>query len=131
MQRIYINEDDKLVIETDNGQLVGNETSTKIEGVFEVDGLDVMKIKHLIDGSEFKTCVISTRDENGYYSSKYFGYIVDKKEGDVFKKELNTKINELIEEKRKLSKEFNDKLTSIFNKIKEHNSHWYNRKIKI
>ena len=127
MQRIYINEDDKLVIETDNGKIADNETSTKIEGVFDVDGLDVMKIKHLIDGSKFKTCVISTRDENGYYSSKYFGYIVDKKGGDVFKKELN----ELIEEKRKLSEEFNDKLTSIFNKIKEHNLHWYNRKIKI
>ena len=127
MQRIYINEDDKLVIETDNGKIADNETSTKIEGVFDVDGLDVMKIKHLIDGSKFKTCVISTRDENGYYSSNYFGYIVDKKEGDVFKKELN----ELIEEKRKLSEEFNDKLTSIFNKIKEHNLHWYNRKIKI
>ena len=54
-QKITLTEDNKLVIYTDNGTIQpNNEQTTTINGVFEIDADDVVKLGALINDTTFK-----------------------------------------------------------------------------
>ena len=54
-QTITLTDDNRLVVYTDNGTIQpNNEQSTVINGVFEVDAMDVVKLGALLNNASFK-----------------------------------------------------------------------------
>lgn len=103
-QKITLTEDNKLVIYTDNGTIQSNnEQSTVINGVFEINADDVVKLGALMNDTAFKKEI---------YMGTFFGNYVPFTKDDGFKIVSNDKA---IDD----CKKYNEKLQSQYDKSQE------------
>lgn len=122
-QRIYFNDENKLVIETDNCTNINGELRTKVEGGFYIKDEDVAKLFSIVNEKNcFYSQIVIEGDWN--YLNKTLKnelYIIDDNFASIIK-EQSEKLVELSEKLEKLGDivtEFND------------TRHWWERKIKI
>lgn len=119
-QKITLTEDNKLVIYTDNGTIQpNNEQTTTINGVFEIDADDVVKLGALINDTTFK---------KELYMGTFFGNYVPFTKNDGFKIVSNDKAiddcnnyNEKLKSKYDNSQKVVDKLNEQLVKLKSRN----------
>lgn len=122
-QRIYLDENNKLVVETDNATIDGfNKTITNLNGNFTIDANDVAKLLSMINEKNMFS-------HYALYSSQTKWYVGDANdlthqlECEIkLRKEREKECRGLDQIIRKLKRKIND-----FNETR----HWWERKIKI
>lgn len=134
-QRIYLDEDNKLVIETNNGVIKSDgETSTKISGIFTISDEDVSKLMVLLNDCSIKGGCFNLSETSGFVPVG--SYVIMGKEERI--KEVNDTLRKLKELKEKKQEEVKFRIKNgTDNKVKElinaynNTRHWWERKIKI
>lgn len=119
-QKITLTEDNKLVIYTDNGTVQpNNEQTTKINGVFEIDANDVVKLGALLNDASFK---------KELYFGTFFGNYIPFTSNESFiivsgDKAIDDceKYNEKLKSQYDKSQEVVDKLNKQLVKLKSRN----------
>jgi hypothetical protein len=115
-QRIYLDEDNKLVVKTDNAIIDGyNKTITSLNGKFTIDANDVAKLLSMINETNMY-CYKSI------FCSEVRWFIGDEDEH-----------TQHLDSETKLRKEIEKKYNKLIEKIDTFNEtrHWWERKIKI
>lgn len=150
-QRIYFNDENKLVIETNNCKNIDGELRTKVDGIFYADGETVAKLFSLINKENYSyphsICIQGTF--TSYYELVNELLVIDDNCASVIElqekniKELEQDKKELEQDKIKLNTalktqadtllDLSNKLVELGNKITKFNDtrHWWERKIKI
>lgn len=119
-QKITLTEDNKLVIYTDNGTIQpNNEQTTKINGVFEIDAMDVVKLGALLNDASFKKELHIGTFFGNYipFSTNEFFILVS---GDKAINDCNN-YNEKLKSQYDKSQEVVDKLNKQLAKLKSRN----------
>lgn len=134
-QRIYLDEKNGLVVETDNCKQDMNGTTTKITGEFTVSAEDVLKLFAIVN----KKDVVYPYISNLYYIPREYngGFIVThdetiKKVVEASTKKIQERSKEAVERNIELRKK-NNEIVVLRQKINAYNNsrHWWERKIKI
>lgn len=133
-QKIKLDENNKLVIYTDNGKIDGdNNQTTEIKGTFEIEAEDMAILGALLNDMSF------TKNDVYYKGDWLFTYNIitkDDKIKDLIKRlgACSEEINRL-ESKGKELKELyyrcRDEYDSLKVKVEEHNKRPFSRKIKL
>lgn len=143
-QRIYFNDENKLVIETDNCKNIDGELHTKVEGDFYIKDEDVAKLFSIVNE---KNC---SYPHSIYIQGTFTSYrelvnellVIDDNCASVIESQKKN-IEGLEQDKKELSivlktqadasLVISNKLEELGNKITEFNDtrHWWERKIKI
>lgn len=82
MGRVYLNDENKLVVETDNGKIEGDKTTTilKNDETYEVDIITISKLLALLND-------VTLCDEEMYHRGYYFTIISKEKLAECVEKE--------------------------------------------
>ena len=143
-QRIYFNDENKLVIETDNCKNIDGELHTKVDGIFYADGETVAKLFSLINKENY------SYPHSIHIQGTFTSYcelvnellVIDDNCASVIESQEKN-IKELEQDKIKLNTalktqadtllDLSNKLVELGNKITKFNDtrHWWERKIKI
>ncbi len=142
-KRVRLDENNKLVVEDNNAVTTIEGTTSKIEGVYEMDGEDVEKLLVLINDNTIEKTVYSyrfigpvfkpntqiiTSDEAVSIVSKEYDELMEKyKELREEYNELNTECYEL----RNRHTTMKEKYDVLLDKVKKHNKNSLFNKIKI
>lgn len=133
-QRIYLDEDNKLVVETDNGVIKSDgATTSEIRGDFKISNKDVSKLLVLLNDCLVKGGELNLAEMSGLWP--VVSYVVMGKE--EFIEEINNTLRKLEEfnDKKQTEVEFRIK-NDTDNKVKElinaynNTRRWWERKIK-
>ena len=134
-QRIYLDEDNKLVVETDNGVIKSDGAITsEIRGDFKISNKDVSKLLALLNDCLVKGGDLNLVEMLGFVPVA--SYVVMGKEECI--EEINNTLRKLkeVNDKKQEEVEFRIK-NDTDNKVKElinaynNTRHWWERKIKI
>lgn len=136
-QRIFLTEEDELVIITDNGKQTKDKTEVGLHGTFEVSAKDVARLFGLINKKTLLYCSSLKIDApySLYPQCRELLCIIDAKENGVLQK-ISDKLSAKEKDLARLNmihegliRENND----LKNKVKEYNKnrHWWERELKI
>lgn len=118
-QQIYLDENNHLVVVTDNGRIDKDGTIAKIAGEFEINEQEVKKLLALLNNEV--VCNSHKVVDRTYFweSVSYFpSYCL--REGEI--SDLLEKANEEIENSRSKSKESENKYNDLLERIKKFNA---------
>lgn len=144
-KKIYIDKNNKLVVQTDNGIITADKIDSKIEGYFKVEDKDVVKLLAIVNQKDvvypyFET--LKLNGDNETYKLLSFRDDCIKQEIDnakQFIKDLEQKLQQaeniinLSKLKEERIKDVEKECNRIHEQIKEFNNsrHWWERKLKI
>lgn len=131
-QRIFLDEDNKLVIESNNGIQRDNGTTIKIKGDFIVKDSDVVKLFSIINKKDcIYSRVIECSDHNiSYHHLKSELYVFDNNIADLIT-EYNRMIDKINDENCRNIVEINKKHNRELDKYKEESIELYRLKSAI
>lgn len=143
-QRIYFNDENKLVIETDNCKNINGELHTQVKGDFYIKDEDVAKLFSIVNE---KNCSYPHSIHiRGTFTSYYelvnellvvddnFASVIESQEKNIERLEQDKKeLSTVLKTQADTSLVLSNKLEKLGNKITEFNytRHWWERKIKI
>ena len=118
-QQIYLDENNHLVVVTDNGRIDKGGTIAKIEGEFEINEQEVKKLLALLNDEIVFTAHKVVEGSYFWESVSYFpSYCL--REGEI--SDLLEKANKKFEELRSKSKESENKYNELLEHIKKFNA---------
>lgn len=147
-KKVYLDKNNKLVVETDNGRQDSNGTTTKIEGSFSIQAEDVVKLFALVNNTDVVYPFVGYAPVTDWFFHSDFRTMIITHDGCVMEQVNNAhkKLKEqekTIEELRKDNFALNTALkeqkvsASTLERIKESikkfndSRYWWERKISI
>lgn len=121
-QRIYLDDSNRLVVETNKGHIEHNESYAIIQGEFTIHANDVAKLLSMINENNVKCC---------YNIYSYFSQYIAASENALTKdiEKLNQELQEVKKDRDAYLHE-NEQLGRLIDDFNE-TRHWWERKIKI
>lgn len=131
-QRIYLTDEDKLIIVTDNGKQEKDGITTEIKGEFIVDETTAVRLFGLINNQAllYKS-VIGYEKVSLYMPPTCCNIIVDKKDNVDLISQLKKEIDEQNTSYRREIRNYNQELDFLKEQIKQFNEsrRWWERKL--
>ena len=133
-QRIYLTDEDKLIIVTDNGRQDKDGITTEIKGEFIVDETTAVRLFGLINNQAllYKS-IIACEKAALHMPPTCYNIIVDKKDNVDLISQLKKEIDEQNTRYRREIRNYNQELDFLKEQIKQFNEsrRWWERKLVI
>ena len=133
-QRIYLTDEDKLIIVTDNGRQEKDGITTEIKGEFIVDDTTAVRLFGLINNQALLYKSITDYEKAALYMPPTcYNIIVDKKDNVDLISQLKKEIDEQNTSYRREIRNYNQELDFLKEQIKQFNEsrRWWERKLVI
>lgn len=133
-QRIYLTDEDKLIIVTDNGRQEKDGITTEIKGEFIVNETTAVRLFGLINNQALLYKSITAYEKAALYMPPTcYNIIVDKKDNVDLISQLKKEIDEQNTSYRREIRNYNQELDFLKEQIKQFNEsrRWWERKLVI
>lgn len=130
-QKVYLDKNNKLVVETDNGRQDSNGTTTQIEGSFSIQAEDVVKLFALVNNTDVVYPFVDNCPVTDWYYHNLFRTMIITHDGCVMEQVNNA--HKKLKEQDKTIEELRNENLALSERIKEFNNsrYWWERKISI
>lgn len=128
---VYLDKNNKLVVETDNGRQDSNGTTTKIEGSFSIQAEDVVKLFALVNNTDVVYPFVGYAPVTDWFFHSDFRTMIVAHDGCVME-QVNNALKKLKEQEETIEN-LRKKNLALSERIKEFNDsrYWWERKISI
>lgn len=128
---VYLDKNNKLVVETDNGRQDSNGTTTKIEGSFSIQAEDVVKLFALVNNTDVVYPFVGYAPVTDWFFHSDFRTMIVTHDGCVME-QVNNALKKLKEQEETIEN-LRKKNLALSARIKKFNDsrYWWERKISI